>query len=520
MKTNPEVGGGDGGGEDEKNAVYPFDAGAYTNVYVSGSGSDEAEGTEESPLATLEEAYAKALTGSFGRIVVLTNLSEDPDDGDSHKIPVTLNPFEEDATESAAAIVIEGRHYGLKIERSAERNDSVIAITNGAHIVFKNILINGKMPEPSLYHRALDIGGEYTKVTLDAGAKITGRKAGGEVTAPAVHGAGIRVYDKAQLVMDDGSSVEDCIEYNTGTSPCFGAVAVQTGAAFTMNEGSLISENTVDSGGGVYVFSATDDSAKSAFTMNGGKISGNTATAPGTTADPGGGGGVYLYSAPTGTKRSAFTMNGGEISGNSTVAQGGGVKLEQSDFTMNNGGVISGNTSGNAGGGVFAASTGTVVHANKANRGTFTMNGGEISGNTDSNHGGGGVGFTVGNFIMTGGEIHGNAATNSGNDRGRGGGVLMSVHSFFEMTGGEISLNKGKEGGGVFIYYQNTCYFDIRETAVIYGTDHLKSNTSSVDGSGSVYVGAYSLNTYDGLDSTSATVRGANNPNTSGEFPD
>jgi hypothetical protein len=157
--------------------------------------------------------------------------------------------------------------------------------------------------------------------------------------------------------------------------------------------------------------------------------------------------------ATTGSKDSLIKVSGGAlimnegvtITNNTTTSHGGGVFVENGEFTMK-GGEISHNTSiptsstGNAGGGggVFV------------DNGEFIMKGGSIHHNTTEGHGGGVRVYTAGKFVMEGGKIHDN------NSKGFGGGVR--VRGTFTMTGGEIYDNhvKGKDdkdnpghGGGV-----------------------------------------------------------------------
>lgn len=338
------MGGGEGEGEGEdKNLEYPFNPEEYSTVYVSEGGDDKNSGTEELPLKTLKAAYAKALADSNKRIAVLTNLSgADADELDASSAKVD-------------EIVIEGRHYGLKIERSQSSNKSVINIKGGAQIVFKNIFINGKMSNSAVFHAALDIGGTGTKVTLVDGTKITGRKLGTNEYSAETQGSGVRVHTKAQLVMKEGSSIVDCDYVESGC----GAVMVQSGATFEMNGGS-ISNNTGVDGGGVYVYSestATEEDISN-FVMNGGVISENVSK---------NGGGVYLL-------YSTFTMNAGsEIHDNESGGNGGGVCIWDGGMFMMVGGEISLNRSPYGGG----------VYLRDNNKSTFKITGGAVYGAND-----------------------------------------------------------------------------------------------------------------------------------------
>ncbi|MDR1229835.1 MAG: hypothetical protein LBK61_00375 [Spirochaetaceae bacterium] len=436
---------GDGGGDGGHNQEYPFDAGLYTSLYVSSDGDDEANTGEDegAPLATLEKAYKMALKGDFKRIVVLNNLSVDGED------PVTLDP--QSAGDAASLVIIEGRHYDLKIERGAGKNKSVIVIENGANITFKNIFINGI--KNSAYHTALNIGGKNTKVTLEDGAKITGMKNGGNDPADADQGSGIRVHSEAQLVMEAGSSVVDCQVPTSVGNYCFGAVMVQSGAKFIMNGGS-ISGNRSTKGGGVYVYSENDKS--STFTLADGTISGNSADTDG--------GGVYVHSrSPFASNvKSVFTMTAGSISGNTAGITGGGV-FSVAEKLKSNGGL------------------GQAVE--EEGRSELTMSGGEISDNDAMKSGGQGAGlkFQDTDFTMSGeSKISGNKSN------GNGGGIHVADRGHFNMQGGIISLNRtGASGGGVYFNGNNT-KFTFYGSGVIYGKNDpdLGNITTTVGGGG------------------------------------
>jgi parallel beta-helix repeat protein len=413
---NRAGGGGDGGGEDGKNAVYPFDAGEYSNVYVSGSGDDENNSGEDegSPLKTLAAAYTKATdTDPVKRIVVLTNLSGEE--------AVKFNSSQE------SPVIIEGRHYDLKIERSGGADGSVIEISGGAKINFKNIFINGKT-NTNVYHRALLVKGDGTEVTLLDGAKAAGMKIGPTVAENSGQGSGIRVCDQATLVMEEGSSVAGCAYIGTGG---FGTVMVQTGATFEMN-GGAISRNTSQRAAAVYVYSGADEKG-STFTLNGGSLSSNIATDQA--------GGVFVLSNGA---VSTFAMNGGTVSNNSAnISSGICVASDnisnKSVFTMS-GGSISGNTcSSNVGGGIYLVKS------------TFTMTGGDITGNKAEQ--GAGMKLNESEFTMSGeSEIRANIAT------GTGGGLYIGTKSTFIMNGGTISLNEAGNGGGVYMHNNYTSF--------------------------------------------------------------
>jgi hypothetical protein len=201
--------------EEEENQKSP-DEDSDPNFYVSNSGNDTFLGTSEAaPYKTLAKAYEAALADAQRkRIVILTNLSE-PE-------LVTFNPSDK-LTNGDAPILIMGKTAALKIERSAGADDSVLEISGGAKIIFKNITINGKGDGP-VYRRALAVGGNGTTVTFENEVVITGKKNSGEpnVTNVDQHDSGIRVYDQAHLVMKGNSQVTECM----GTTQCRGAIMI------------------------------------------------------------------------------------------------------------------------------------------------------------------------------------------------------------------------------------------------------------------------------------------------------
>jgi hypothetical protein len=370
-----------GWGEEEKESVFVnppvggFDP-SIPSFYVSSAGSDTKNvGTNEAaPLATLAAAYERVLTdGTRKRIVVLSNLSEAG--------LVTLPPNGKTVGGGGGFVLIEGKHAGLKIQRSTGANDSVLRIQDGAKIAFKNITVNGKIaPEDNgenANNRAILIAGPGTEVLFGTGVVATGKMyyatadGSGNVDADE-HGSGIRVNNGGKLVMTADSAVTGCV----GVGLANGSIHLD-GGFLEMKDGSRVYGNTVRYGGGVQAYNS------SAFAMYGGEISGNKATE--------GGGGVHLQ------HNSVFTMLGGVISGNEAADFGGGIGTGSGCTVTLKDGKISGNHSGKGGGGIEVFKT------------TFIMEGGEISGNTTSGDGGGVYlsNNAESKFTMTGGVVYG-----------------------------------------------------------------------------------------------------------------
>jgi hypothetical protein len=190
-------GGGEGG--EESYADHKF--------YVT-SGTDTGL-TDGTAYETLAAAYEAALTNaSHKRIVVLADVSAP---GAEVLDPTGIILVGDDT------ILIEGGTPAVKIERNDGANDSVIEITGGAKIAFKNITINGKINpdanETDSNNRALKITGAGTKVTLEDGVVVTGKKIGSKKPDPTEDdGSGVLVSGGAELVMTGTAKVTDCVE--------------------------------------------------------------------------------------------------------------------------------------------------------------------------------------------------------------------------------------------------------------------------------------------------------------------
>jgi hypothetical protein len=350
----------------------PPASGSGFSLYVSGTGKDTNTGIDEaSPLATLAAAYKKALASTTcKRIVVLSDLSEPG--------LVTLTPKDKIVRGGGDGFIfIEGKHDGLKIERSTGANDSVLQIQDGAKIVFRNITVNGKIAphdnSEKANNRAILVTGPGTKVMLGSGAVATGKMYHKGVDRDSdKHGIGIRVDDGGKLMLKAGSAVTDC----EGLLHVNGAIHLNEGL-LEMEDGSRVYGNTARFGGGVQAYK------KSAIIMYGGEISGNKTMESG--------GGVHIQDG------TVVMMYGGNISGNAATNFGGGIATGSDCTVTIKNGIISGNNSGKGGGGIEVFRT------------AFTMEGGEISGNTSKGNGGGVYlsNDAESTFQMTGGVIYG-----------------------------------------------------------------------------------------------------------------
>jgi hypothetical protein len=229
------------------------------------------------PFLTLEKAYARAAKSI------------------SRKTVVVASDISSTAAVTLAATAVAGGQVGTvtitsdstvrKLARTDSGNDSVIKVNGGAKVVFQNITIDGKTTGSN---RALAVSGAGTEVTLETGAKLTGKLSSG--------GGGGANVTGGKLTMKTGAQISESISASNG-----GAVSL-TGT-FTMDGGELRGNSVTNgSGGGIYIGSP------GVFTMNGGVIAGNTH------GGTGAGGGVYAGGGST------FYMYGGTIYGSNSGA--------------------------------------------------------------------------------------------------------------------------------------------------------------------------------------------------------
>jgi hypothetical protein len=204
-----------------------------------------------------------------------------------------------------------------------------------------------------------------------------------------------------------------------------------SGARLELRNGVITGNtNAIGEGGGVSV-----KGGGSRFIMSGGEISGNNAMYAG---------GVLVSGDSSGL--AYFEMTGGSITGNESTRTdlnydtdnpirngGGGVKVENGNFTMSGTGRISGNRAGIWGAGIYG-SQGSIV------------------------------------TIMDGSTIAENLANTAAG--GNGGGIAMGNGygtAVLNLKGGTISGNIGREyGGGLFLYYNSRLQMS---GGIIYGLD-------------------------------------------------
>jgi hypothetical protein len=179
----------------------------------------------------------------------------------------------------------------------------------------------------------------------------------------------------------------------------------------------------------------------------------------------GNGGGVYVGGGST------IIWNSGVIS-NNQAASGGGLYLDNSDFSFHTGS-ISGNTATGTAATGFTTNTiaiqgGGGVYVNGDS--IFWLAAGDISNNTTSGSGGGVLvnGLqdpSAYNFLMSTGTITGN--NSKGNFWPHGGGGVFVAKGMFEMLNGRISENQStRQGGGVFVWSRSFFNMDGNSSVV------------------------------------------------------
>lgn len=151
---------------------------------------------------------------------------------------------------------------------------------------------------------------------------------------PGGSGGGIYVYSNGSVVMNSGSTLENCTAVENG-----GGVYLEGSANLTMNQSSLTSCEAQGNGGGVYVSSNASVTMNNSSKLENCKATGN-------------GGGVYL----TGFY-AVLPLNSSTLTGYEAQGDGGGAYLNgyHAVLTMNNGQITGCKAPSGNGGGVCLA---------------------------------------------------------------------------------------------------------------------------------------------------------------------
>lgn len=496
---------------------------AATDIYVSSTGNDDTgDGSEAKPYATLAKAVCGA--GSGATIYVMSNLtmtkcaryydkdltitSLDPNN------PVTISRGTEFAPQSDHArswynpAMIEVQTNGDKPAGLTLTN--IILDDAGKHegTVFAQAISGEGKVDNSIYVQDAIVASNATvpcTITLGEGAIL--RNFGGM--------SAVRVTEKAKLVMESGSKIEDTtvtdrVKGPSGSVGPAGAIWVQN-ASVEMKAGSEISNvigRAVYVDGGDVRIDGTITNIKADTDMwenvNGTVLHlRNSAIAEFSgVAEKCIGGALVI------TDKATFNMKKGALLGNSDAA---GIKtnedpkwsdVDKADFgTDRNIITINGEITGIQNSkhpiqfkyGTLTIGESGYVHDNAANYGALYIQRdavvhiyGKINNNVSAGRGGAlgmpGHGFVT-LYMYPGAEMKNNRSAKTG------GGASLNTCKFI-MYGGEISGNTGKTGGG--IYLASSASVDILGGTITSNTADIGSNdltvTSSNWGTNSIYL--------------------------------
>ena len=489
-------------------AAFAAEQDASSAVYVSSSGDDTTgDGTESSPYATLAKAVKAAQDGAT--IYVMSNLTMEKCARffDKH-LTITSG-------DGGPYTITRAKGFKTQVDNARdEYNPAMIEVqsskdeTESVGLTLKNIILDdANLSEGTVFAQASseEGHGDNTVYVQDA---IIASNATVPCTITLSEGAvlrnfggmsALRATDKAKIVMESGSVIEDTENLTrtkgTGTDTLgpAGAVWIQDGT-LEMKEGSKIQNvngravyadgGTVTIGGTISGITANKSAmwqADNGTAIHLRNTAEGTLTSTALIEDISGGSAVYCadggksFEMKSGSKiTDCPNLNGnviyaqnctitidGEISnvnatgqhilqtaGGTTVTIGkngailnnhahyGAIYINGTNERLNICGKINGNICTDRGGGVVLSNNGGTKNA--------TMySGAEISGNYCAETGGG-VMVSKGTFTMEGGTISKNAATCEG------GGVFVRNGGSFIMNGGTISENATvKWGGGV-----------------------------------------------------------------------
>ena len=497
---------------------------AATGIYVSITGNDDTgDGSEAKPYATLAKAVCGA--GSGATIYVMSDLTMTKCARYYNK-NLTITSYGETRT------VTRGRGFEtlsdtarswynpamIEVQGNQEGAECGLTLTNiilddgGKHEgdVFAQA-ISGKSEEDKdnlVYVQDAMIASNATvpcTITLGEGAIL--RNFGGM--------SAVRVTEKAKLVMESGSKIEDTtvtdrVKGPSGSVGPAGAIWVQ-GASVTMEKGSEISNiigRAVYVDGGDVRIDGTITNIKADTDMwenvNGTVLHlRNSAIAEFSgVAEKCIGGALVI------TDKATFNMKKGALLGNSDAA---GIKtnedpkwsdVDKADFgTDRNIITINGEITGIQNSkhpiqfkyGTLTIGESGYVHDNAANYGALYIQRdavvhiyGKINNNVSAGRGGAlgmpGHGFVT-LYMYPGAEMKNNRSAKTG------GGASLNTCKFI-MYGGEISGNTGKTGGG--IYLASSASVDILGGTITSNTADIGSNdltvTSSNWGTNSIYL--------------------------------
>lgn len=307
------------GAADSDEVTFTYTVKRASTVYVSEIGDDDASGTKDKPVETLQRAIKLLDEAQFteGEIVVTGTVATE------EVIISTLNG----TTGSVTILMVRGGADGGTLENE---NGRVFTIGSGGSVTLgEGITLTGTVTDGNGGAVYVN-GGTFT---MERDSKITGSSAKYQRTGG--NGGAVYVAGGGEFNMNDGSEITG--SRATGYTSSFGGAVFIFNGTFNMSGGVIggnnNEKNTAVCGGGVYVYHGT-------FNMSGSaQIQGNEATGTGMND---GGGGVYVNGGE-------FTMSGGTINDDifadeSFALNGAGLVLNDCDITL--GGRVSIDVSG------------------------------------------------------------------------------------------------------------------------------------------------------------------------------
>lgn len=244
---------------------------------------------------------------------------------------------------------------------------------------------------------------------------------------------------------------------NDGIFDYGGAIWANGGVINQRN--SVLAANESPVGGAIYAGGKTE------INISGGVISGNLATAAGSTGDGqgdgivrGGGGGIFCNGNVN------INMTNGYVTYNRAITPnyfngGGGIFIAGSSNLSVSNGYITGNYSGSTGGGVYTKFGDSTI---------FVMTGGHVSGNVAANSEGGGIAIDRGGVGHISSGVITNNETRTDQHWG-GGGVFCADGGYLYMTNVLVTKNTADGfGGGVAGCSTGRVYICVNEGGAIF----------------------------------------------------
>lgn len=415
-----------------------------TTYYVSETGNDTADGTDEAaPLKTITKAYSKAADGDticllsdikiVGKLV-LTDSKEVTLAGNAGEAAPTIKYSWDGVTTNNLYMIEIGAESGTSTQ---------------TNITLRNLTVDAEAQDI----RCLRVCPGSQLILADGATVRNGRAINQDgTTGTSDWGGGIVVDNGAKLTMEDGSSITGCSAEWGGAVYLSGEMEINGGEISNNTAvGDIYEINGVDRsasahGGAIMIRACRADydtayDAPAKLTMRGGTISGNAATSNVSAF----GGAISIIGTPgTGSLTNAFIMSGGTISDNQ-AGYGGAISVYAADIywqgntsiQLSGNAKITDNIARNYGGAICLFGNNTQNYTD-----TLTISGGMISGNK-ANTAGGGVYLSAhgDQMFMTGGSIRENEAGYGGGLSIRSGNSGANPNAAVYLLGGTISDN-------------------------------------------------------------------------------